>query len=63
LEEGGKMVYHDERRDYPVHEDAEEDLDPDLAFAEDVVERLELDFAEDGIHHHEQADGLDGLAW
>lgn len=58
----GGWRYHDERRDDPVQDDAEEDLDPDFAFAEDVVEGFELDFAEDGVHHDEQANGLEGLA-
>lgn len=50
---GGGGEYHDERGDDPVQDDAEEDLDPDFAFAEDVVEGFELDFAEDGVHHDE----------
>lgn len=54
---GGRGRYHEERSDNPVEEDAKEDLDPDFTFAEDVVEGFELDFAEDGVHHHEQANG------
>lgn len=32
-------------------------MDPELAFAKQEVQRLEAHFAEDGVHHDEQADG------
>ena len=32
-------------------------MNPKLAFAEQEVQRLETHFAEDGVHHDEQADG------
>ena len=53
----GRGRYHKERSDDPVEKDAEEDLDPNFTFAKDVVEGFELDFAKDGVHHHEQANG------
>lgn len=53
--EGKEGGYHEEGSDDPVHEDAEGDLHPYYAFAEDVVQRFEFDFAHDGVHHHEQA--------
>lgn len=60
--EGRLAAYHEQRSDDPVQDDAEEDLDPNFAFAENVVEGFELDFAEDGVHHYEQADGFWELA-
>jgi hypothetical protein len=51
------MSYHQKGCNYPVDEYAEKDLLPDVALREDLVEALVSDFAEDGIHHDEQADG------
>lgn len=50
-------TYHEEGRDDPVHEHAEPELLPDCRIAEDLVQRLKLDAAEDGVHHDEKADG------
>lgn len=47
---------HEERRDNPVHEDAEGQLFPEGLLAEDVMECLVADVAENGIHHDQQAD-------
>lgn len=52
----GEDAYHEERRNYPVHEDAEADLDPQATLPGEVVQGLVSNFAEDGVHHHKQTD-------
>ncbi len=44
-------IYHQKGSNKPVHHDAERNLDPDLASAEDVMETFVFDLAQDGIHH------------
>jgi hypothetical protein len=53
----GEVTNHEEGGNNPVHEDAEPELHPDGALAEDVVQGLELDLAHHGVHHYEEADG------
>jgi hypothetical protein len=50
------MGYHQKGCNYPVDEYAKENLLPDVPLGEDLVETLISNFAEDGIHHNEQAD-------
>jgi hypothetical protein len=50
------MGYHQKGRNYPVDKYAKENLLPDVPLGEDLVETLISNFAEDGIHHNEQAD-------
>ena len=52
----GAMGYHQKGRNYPVDKYAKENLLPDVPLGEDLVETLISNFAEDGIHHNEQAD-------
>lgn len=54
-EPSGVCAYHKKRSHDPVHENAEADLDPDRPLAEHAMQGLVLDFAQDGIHHHQQA--------
>ena len=53
----GDHAYHEQRSHDPVHDNAESYLYPDLSLAEHAVQGLELDFAQDWVHHHEQANG------
>lgn len=55
-EKGPRQAEHEERGDDPVHEDAEANLDPNLARAEDAVQGLILDLAQDRVHHDKQTD-------
>jgi len=50
-------TYHDQGGDDPVDDNTETELYPDLAFTEDLVQLLVLNFAQDGIHHHQQPNG------
>jgi hypothetical protein len=50
------VAYHQKGCDDPVDKYAEENLLPDMALGEDLVETLVSNFAEDGIHHDEQTD-------
>lgn len=52
-----RCTYHKQGSDDPVHNDAKADLLPDFAVREDLVERLIAHFAQDRVHHDEQADG------
>jgi uncharacterized protein (DUF427 family) len=53
----GDNAYHEQRSDDPVHDNAESYLYPDFSLSKDAVQGLELDFAQDWIHHHKQPDG------
>jgi hypothetical protein len=48
-------TYHDEWSNQPVHDNTEADLDPQGAMAECQMQRFELYFAEDWVHHYQQA--------
>lgn len=52
-----RQSQHQARRDEPVDDDGEGELDADLAGGVGAVEGLEADFAEDGVHHYEEAEG------
>jgi len=52
---GARGTHHEERCYYPIHNDTEPNLHPEVTLAEDVMERLEFDFAQDRIHHHQEA--------
>lgn len=44
---------HEQWRNDPVYYEGEADLDPYLSRPERMVQRLILDFAEDGVHHYQ----------
>ncbi|KAK1073171.1 hypothetical protein LTR48_009364, partial [Friedmanniomyces endolithicus] len=60
-EEGPGESRHEERRDDPVDDEGDSDLDPEFLGAEQEVQGFVADFAEDGVHHYEEAGG-DGAA-
>lgn len=47
--------YHQERSNNPIDDNAEGQLDPDLAMSKYPVQGLKLDFAQYGIHHDQKA--------
>lgn len=48
---------HEQGRHDPVERDGKRNLDPHRPGAQDAVEGFEADFAEDGVHHGEEAEG------
>lgn len=54
--EGGKTMYHEERCDDPVEDDAEEDLHPEGLLPQNPVQRFVPHITQDGIHHDQQPD-------
>jgi hypothetical protein len=52
----GGDAHHQKRRYDPIHKDAEGNLLPQpLPFcSKEQMQRLESDFAEDGVHHHKK---------
>lgn len=49
------MSYHQERRNNPIHEYTEPNLDPDFPLSEDMMQRFKSNLAEDRVHHHKQS--------
>lgn len=56
------VSYHEEGCDKPVHDDAEQYLDPKTPFEGRTVKRLIPNFAQDGVHHDEQANGFGSIS-
>lgn len=49
------MSYHQERRNNPIHEYTEPNLDPDFPLSEDMMQRFKSNLAKNGVHHHKQS--------
>lgn len=49
-------AHHEKRRHDPVHDDTEQYLFPHISTRQNLVKRFISYFAENGIHHDEQAD-------
>ena len=49
-----RETYHDKRSNDPIDNSTEQNLYPDVPIPEYAMQCLELDFAEDRVHHDEQ---------
>lgn len=52
----GGLTDHKQGGNNPINYDTERQLDPDFTVRKDVVQCLVFDFAQDRIHHDEEAD-------